>query len=181
MKKFTLGKALAAAAVAAVVGGPVTAAVWNAAAQDAPPAAASSAQLTVQLKAAITQTTASLSGRSITDAEAQAVYSTALQNVIVASGASPEVVAAALEAALAELRAEGTLPAAAAAAIQSTLAAVIAENQGGPAATGATPACPRSARPRRPAPAAAARTTERLPNQTTSVKADPPRSATSGI
>ena len=137
MKKFKLGQAVIAVAALALVGGPVTAAVWSAAAQDAAPAAVSAAALTVQLKAAVTQTTASLAGRTVTDAEAQSAYSTALEGVVIASGATPEVVIEAMEAALTELQAAGALPPAAEAALRQSLARIRAETQGAPAATGA--------------------------------------------
>ena len=137
MKKFKLGQAVIAVAALALVGGPVTAAVWSAAAQDAASAAVSAAALTVQLKAAVTQTTASLAGRTVTDAEAQSAYSTALEGVVIASGATPEVVIEAMEAALTELQAAGALPPAAEAALRQSLARIRAETQGAPAATGA--------------------------------------------
>jgi hypothetical protein len=137
MKKFKLGHAVIAVAALALVGGPVTAAVWSAAAQDAPPAAVSAAELTVQLKAAVTQTTASLAGRTVSDAEAQAAYATALEGVIIASGAAPQTAADALVAAQSELRASGALSAAADAAITQLLARIRAEVDNAPAATGA--------------------------------------------
>lgn len=137
MKKFKLGQAAVAVAVLALVGGPVTAAVWSAAAQDAAPAVVSAAALTVQLKAAVTQTQAGLAGRTVTDADAQSAYASALEGVIIASGASPEVAASAMEAALAELRAEGALPPAAEAALRQSLERIRAEINGAPAATGA--------------------------------------------
>lgn len=136
MKKIKLGQGLMAVAALALISGPVTAAVWSAAAQDAPAAAVSSAQLTVQLKAAVTQTIGVLAGRTVADAEAQSAYVAALQDVIVTSGASPEVVVASLQAAMNELRAAGTLPPPAAAAIEQLLARIQAELQQAPAATG---------------------------------------------
>lgn len=136
MKKIKLGQGLAAVLALALIGGPVTAAVWSVTAQDAPVTAVSSAQLTVQLKTAVTQTMGVLAGRTITDSEAQSTYVVALQDVIVASGATPEVVVASLEAAMSELRAAGTLPPPAAAAIEQLLASIRAELQQGPAATG---------------------------------------------
>lgn len=135
MKKIKLGQGLMAVAALALIGGPVTAAVWSAAAQDVTTSSVSSAQLTAQLKAAIVETTTALAGQTAGDS-ASAAYTSALEGVIVSSGASPEVVAAALEAALAELQAEGALPRAAASAIYATLTRVRAEIQSGPAATG---------------------------------------------
>lgn len=136
MKKIKLGQGLMGVAALAFVAGPVTAAVWSAVAQDAPAAAVSSAQLTVQLKAAVTQTIGVLAGRTLADAEAQSAYVVALQDVIVASGATPEVVIASLEAAMSELQTAGTLPPPAAAAIEQLLARIRAEAQQVPAATG---------------------------------------------
>lgn len=136
MKNFKVGRAMALVATLTLVGAPVAAAGWNAAAQDPASVATSSAQLTAQLKAAISQAMANLAGRTVSAADAQSIYVSQLENVIVASGASPEVVVASLEAALAELQASGTLPPSGATAIEQLLARVRAEAQQAPAATG---------------------------------------------
>ena len=79
MKNFKLGQAAIAVAALAVATGPVIAADWTAAAQVTASSKVSVSQLSIELKAAVSQTTASLVGRNVSAAEAQAAYANALQ------------------------------------------------------------------------------------------------------
>lgn len=143
MRKFAFGRSATRSAVAVavltLVAGPVTAAIWRVAdAQDTVSTPDSAAALTVQLKASISQTTGSLSGRAVADADAQTAYATALEGAIIASGAAPQIALDALEATQTQLKAAGALPAPAEAAIIQLMARIReAMAQNAPAATGA--------------------------------------------
>ncbi|OGN51207.1 MAG: hypothetical protein A2352_03020 [Caulobacterales bacterium RIFOXYB1_FULL_67_16] len=148
MERFKLGKSAARWAVAlsalTFVAGPVTAAIWQATANEETAASAASvAALTGQLKATVTQTAGTLASQTVSDAEAQAAYVAALEGTIIASGSSPQVAIDALVATRDEMKAAGSLSATAEAAIDQVLARIretVADEA--PAATGAEDGTP---------------------------------------
>ena len=148
MKQFKLGRSTGRVAIAAAVltlaAGPVTAAIWRLAeAQEPAPSAESTAALTIQVKATVTQTANTLAGQALTPAEAQAVYVTALEGAIIASGAAPQVAIDALIAAREQMKAAGTLSAPAEAAINQVIDRIRQTlEQDAPAATGADTGAP---------------------------------------